>query len=228
VAKEKRGDKHADELAGLKVGQSLTPGSIRLTLIVTFSCLRPIIIGIVTCYTSPFPILQSTDKLHVTRDEPTDEIAQGATSLWWRNVVLDFAVIPQPELPKGVYYGVVFTSFCINVPKYLKYLLNTSTAAGGKVIRQDLPADNGFGAALAAAEGVAGERVHAFVNATGLGARSLLSDGKMFPTRGQTVLVKGEASGARTRVGKGYTAYCIPRPGSGTTIVGGTKQAGDW
>ncbi|KAI9877118.1 MAG: hypothetical protein M1830_004742 [Pleopsidium flavum] len=162
------------------------------------------------------------------REEPTDEIAQGATSLWWRDVVLDLAVIPRSELPEGVHYGVVFTSFCVNVPKYLQYLLNTFTAAGGKVIRQDLPTDKGFGAALTAAEVAAGDRVHAFINATGLGARKLLGDEKMFPTRGQTVLVRGEASGAMTRVGKGYVAYCIPRPGSGTTIVGGTKQAGDW
>lgn len=163
-----------------------------------------------------------------TRDEPTAEIANGASSLWWRDVVLDFAVIPASDLPAAVHYGVVFRSFCINVPKHLAYLLNSFTATGGTVIRHDLPTDKGFGATLADAEGLAGGDVHAFVNATGLGARKLVGDEKMFPTRGQTVLVRGEAAGVSTRLGRAYVAYCIPRPGSGTTILGGTKQVGDW
>lgn len=75
---------------------------------------------------------------------------------------------------------------------------------------------------------MAGRRVDVFVNATGLGARELVGDRRMFPTRGQTVLVRGEAAAARTRVGKGYITYCIPRPGSGMTILGGTKEVRDW
>ena len=70
--------------------------------------------------------------------------------------------------------------------------------------------------------------IHAFVNATGLGARELVPDSKMFPTRGQTVLVKGEAEKASTLEGVGCIRYVIPRKGSGTTVLGGTKQAGDW
>lgn len=42
------------------------------------------------------------------------------------------------------------------------------------------------------------------------------------------MLVKGEARSTITRVGDGYRAYCIPRPGSGTTILGGTKEEGVW
>jgi len=143
--------------------------------------------------------------------------------------VLDFGVIPQPALPPGAHYGVVFTSFCINVPAYLSYLLGDVTGKGGRVVRRELPATGGFGAALQAAEEcVEGRRVDVFVNATGLGARGLLGDHGMFPTRGQTVLVRGEATAARTRVGSGYIAYCIPRPGSGMTVLGGTKEVGVW
>lgn len=68
-----------------------------------------------------------------------------------------------------------------------------------------------------------------FVNATGLGARKLCGDEAMFPIRGQTVLVKGEARSTITRIGDGYGGvYVIPRPGSGTTILGGTKEEGVW
>lgn len=166
---------------------------------------------------------------HNPRDEPTEEISAGASSLWWRNEVLDFAVIPAPALPASVHYGVVYTSICINVPKYLLYLLHNVTAKGGRVVRGELPVDEGFGAALRAAEACAGTGgVKVFVNATGLGARALVGDAGMFPTRGQTVLVRGEARAVRTRVGRGEIAYCIPRPGSGMTVLGGSKEVGVW
>jgi hypothetical protein len=54
---------------------------------------------------------------------------------------------------------------------------------------------------------------------------------KLYPIRGQTVLVKGEAERSRTYVGFAGDediAYVVPRPGSGTTIIGGCKQVGNW
>lgn len=50
----------------------------------------------------------------------------------------------------------------------------------------------------------------------------------MYPTRGQTILVHGEASKVRTFEGIGRIRYVIPRKGSGTSLLGGTKQAGNW
>jgi len=69
---------------------------------------------------------------------------------------------------------------------------------------------------------------YAFVNATGLGARELVPDKRMYPTRGQTILVRGEAEKVSTLEGKGSIRYVIPRKGSGTSVLGGTKQAGNW
>ena len=70
--------------------------------------------------------------------------------------------------------------------------------------------------------------VDAFVNATGLGAKVLVGDDNMFPTRGQTITVKGEASALRTREAVDDVKYVIPRVGSGTTILGGTREKGSW
>lgn len=64
-----------------------------------------------------------------------------------------------------------------------------------------------------------------FVNASGLGAKELVPDDAVFPVRGQTVLVKGEAKYAKTM---NENKYVIPRPGSGTTILGGTREVGNW
>ena len=59
-----------------------------------------------------------------------------------------------------------------------------------------------------------------------------MGDEDVYPVRGQTVLVKGEAQAVRTRLGgkEGGTgvAYVIPRAGSGTTVLGGTREMGVW
>ena len=63
------------------------------------------------------------------------------------------------------------------------------------------------------------------MNASGLGAKELVPDDGIFPVRGQTVLVRGEAKHAKTM---NENRYCIPRPGSSTTILGGTRETGNW
>lgn len=74
------------------------------------------------------------------------------------------------------------------------------------------------------------------VNATGLGAKSILGveDDKCFPDRGQTVLVRAPGvdicygvRDANTPTGK--ATYIIPRPGSdGCVVVGGTNLVGEY
>ncbi|MCJ1298753.1 hypothetical protein MMC08_001543 [Hypocenomyce scalaris] len=164
---------------------------------------------------------------------PTSEIAQGASSLWWRTVVQDFAVIEPQELPPNAHTGVRFKTLTINVPLYLSYLLTRFRAfSSARLIKATLPTTLTFFKALAWAHSELLERqdVHAWVNATGLGARELVGDDDMYPVRGQTVLVTGEARGVRTRVGSGKEeiAYVIPRKGSGMTVLGGTKEVGVW
>jgi hypothetical protein len=134
-----------------------------------------------------------------------------------------------PKIACGAYYK----AMCINVPRYLLYLQEKARSKGVQVIKTRLTAAGGdFSAALQEAETVAQasgrSKPACFVNATGLGAKKLCGDEAVYPIRGQTVLVKGEASSTITRVGDGYRAYCIPRPGSGTTILGGTKEEGVW
>lgn len=64
------------------------------------------------------------------------------------------------------------------------------------------------------------------INASGWGSRHLLDvlDAKCFPNRGQNVFYKTSETGkAYFRNGKEYT-YVIPRPLSGSVILGGSKQ----
>lgn len=138
----------------------------------------------------------------------------------------DFSYLTTSQLPKGIQSAVGFTTICINVPLHLKYVLSKILAAGGHFIKARLPTNKGLPGALRTAVSLAKiQGPHVFVNASGLGAKELVPDGAMFPVRGQTVLVKREAKYAKTM---NENRYVIPRPGSGTTILGGTREVGNW
>jgi D-amino-acid oxidase len=68
-------------------------------------------------------------------------------------------------------------------------------------------------------------------NCTGIAAKTLpgVEDAKVFPTRGQVVLVKApQVTDIAMIHGKGYETYIIPRPGSnGNVILGGYMQKGE-
>lgn len=149
--------------------------------------------------------------------------------LWWRSIVENFSYLPANQFPEGIQLAVGFTTICINVPRHLNYLLSTFLAMGGKLVKARLPTDKGLPGALRFAASLAmSQEPHErliCVNASGLGAKALVPDDAMFPVRGQTVLVKGEAKYAKTM---NENKYVIPRPGSGTTILGGTREVGNW
>ena len=177
------------------------------------------------------------DSYHLWDTQPSGD-------LWWAPYVQDFRQLSNFQAPVSTINGntpkdapqirwaVMCRAPSINVPQYLLYLQDKARALGVQVIKARLPTDAGFENALS----VAGSTVKAnrrpaadlYLNATGLGAAKLCGDRAMYPIRGQTILVKGEAAATRTRDGEGYTAYCIPRPGSGSTILGGTKESGNW
>ena len=138
----------------------------------------------------------------------------------------DFKYLTANELTKGIESAVGFTTICINVPVHLKHLMSKFLASGGNLIKARLPTNKGFPGALKIAASLArSQNPHILVNASGLGAEKLVPDEAMFPVRGQTVLVKGEARSAKTM---NKNSYVIPRPGSGTTILGGTREVGNW
>ena len=150
---------------------------------------------------------------------------------WWRSAVEDFTNLSASELPEGVVSGTRFTAIAINVPRHLQYLLASFQNAGGKLLKSRLSTqtDRGFPGVLESArvlvQGEGPEKISVFVNATGIGARALVGDETVFPTKGQTVLVKGEVRFVKAT---DQDHYVIPRPGSGTTILGGTRENWNW
>jgi D-amino-acid oxidase len=74
----------------------------------------------------------------------------------------------------------------------------------------------------------------AVVNATGILASKLggVEDRNVFPTRGQTILVRNECSKmyfrSAGRTNDREPTYIIPRAYGGGTILGGSRQPDDW
>ena len=136
----------------------------------------------------------------------------------------------------------------VNVPLYLNFLVRTARNLGAICVQASLPTDrtlsetleNTASRAQARLEELGGgtppPKVSAFVNATGISARKLVPDPGVYPVRGQTIIVAGEASQITTisafsskyENARTPMLYILPRPHANTTILGGTKQSEDW
>ncbi|KAJ7089309.1 D-aspartate oxidase [Mycena belliarum] len=138
------------------------------------------------------------------------------------------------ELPKNVVAGVTFTTICVDVPRYLPYLMERFLRAGGKACR----------AKVSSLSSLISESYHhptiprssnpksaAVINCTGLGALSLgdVLDTDVFPTRGETLIIRAPwvHHGMTYYNENGDISYIIPRQ-SGDVILGGTFQVDDW
>ncbi|KAK6599239.1 FAD dependent oxidoreductase [Botrytis cinerea] len=108
---------------------------------------------------------------------------------------------------------------------------------GGRIIRGEIGTGEGLeGVVRGCRDVLGGEGLDVLVNCAGLSAAKFVEEKeaeKLFPIRGQVLLVKGEAKICKTFVGdlgeKGdELLYVIPRPGSGKSVVGGVKEANTW
>ncbi|KAE8356775.1 Fcf1-domain-containing protein [Aspergillus coremiiformis] len=124
-----------------------------------------------------------------------------------------FRLLEADECPAGVKWGARYDSFAINPPVYCDYLLRRFVLGGGRV-REYTVLDVREGFYLAG-------NVRTVVNCSGMG----FGDEKTFIIRGQTCLVRNPCRQTVTRQNAdGSWSFCIPRPLSGGTIIGGTKQ----
>lgn len=183
--------------------------------------------------------------------EENEETRNGGEGIWWREgVVRDFEVLTHDQFPvkrilegdeeRGFVFGVGYRSICFDPPVYLAYLFERIKVLGATVIKSHLDIENGLDGIVTSAKNLLQEKglqeMNLFINCTGLSARHFLPTeeaGKLFPIRGQTLLMKGEAKRACTitnihHISSEEILYVIPRPGSGTTIFGGCKQVGSF
>ncbi|KAI9057755.1 nucleotide-binding domain-containing protein [Trametes sanguinea] len=149
--------------------------------------------------------------------------------LWYKTLVRDFRILGKDELPASMKAGVGFQTVSVCPDAYLPWLKSELIARGVEFVRKRV-VTLGEAAALAGPNGV-------LVNATGLGARSLigLEDKDVYPIRGQTIVIDNPKVHEFmctdiTSSNDGNATYIIPRPSPNgfTTILGGKYQKDNW
>jgi D-amino-acid oxidase len=182
----------------------------------------------------------------------TFETKSDGSGLWWKDTVSHFSILTPPALQdvrickneKGgeqkLHFGLEFDTVCIDVPRYLSYLKENIEKLGAKLVKHKVSTDRGVESVVKELmfldSSSSPSKPYGIVLATGLSSAKFLpmeEAEKLYPIRGQTVLVKGETTKAITHIfsSTSYSdelTYIVPRPGSGCTIIGGCKQAGNW
>jgi D-amino-acid oxidase len=151
-------------------------------------------------------------------------------SPWYKEVMDHFREIPESELPPGMHSGCEFTSVCINTAIYLPWLVGQCAKHGVHFKRAVLKH-------ISEAAGLShtGQKADIIVNASGLLACKLggVMDSKVYPARGQIVLVRNEAEGVMPTIsgcddGHDEVVYVMQRALGGGTVLGGTYMKGNW
>ncbi|KAL3474079.1 POT family-domain-containing protein [Aspergillus californicus] len=164
--------------------------------------------------------LSKTESIEYWDEPPSSEKIQSITEY-----LRDVRIIPQSELPKGVVFGLRFTTITLNAPAHclhLKSLLSSPSYGSVKFIRQNV---------ASLSDAFISPNTRVVFNCSGNAAKTLpgVQDEKCYPTRGQIILVKAPRVKQNVmRHGKDYETYIIPRPTSDSTVIlGGYLQKGD-
>ncbi|KAM0549219.1 hypothetical protein ACHAPJ_009529 [Fusarium lateritium] len=133
-----------------------------------------------------------------------------------------FRILDTQNLEAGGVWGCEYKTWILNVHVYCRWLLARFIRNGGNIIQKRLAKlDDAFEVLDSSSP-----PPRVVVNCSG---RNWDLDPLGNVQRGQTVLVKNKYHKTATRHNKdGTWSFIIPRPLGGGTIVGGTKQLGDW
>jgi D-amino-acid oxidase len=162
--------------------------------------------------------------------EETGILRKGQKKVWLKDVVHDvlalsscidgqYHEIPSENLPPGVKAGMSLTTVSINTQIYLPYLQSRLLSLGATFIRRHL-------SHIREAFKLISSPAAVVVNATGVLASKLggVEDQAVYPTRGQTILVRNECSKMYFQRGERLglePTYIIPQCFGVGTILGG-------
>ncbi|GAA5871689.1 hypothetical protein JCM3774_003018 [Rhodotorula dairenensis] len=177
------------------------------------------------------PLYFATQREYREEPEPTGDAAALSQLSLMSRYHPNFRWLDRSELPKGVACGATFTCILIHTPSYLTYLVDRVKSLGGQIHR--CGALSSLSDAFKVVPHFASAGV--LVNCTGLGARTLVPDPKVFPTRGQLVIVNAPwVTEGKTRLGPARDGqprvydYTIPRPKTGHVVLGGCAEKDNW
>lgn len=134
---------------------------------------------------------------------------------WWQAAVPDLERVSGDDLPRGYADGFRFTAPVLDMPHYLRWLVDTLTGLGGTVKQ----------CSLASLDDLPGDP-DAVVDCAGLGARELAADPSLVAVRGQVVYVEqfGLTEWLLDQENLGLLTYVVPRRDD--VVLGGTAEAG--
>lgn len=153
--------------------------------------------------------LSADDAAGITLRRGTEVLRVAAPTPWWASAVPDVA--PATDLPAGYAAGWTFEAPLVEMPVYLRWLVNRIEGLGGTLTRMAL-------------SGLP-DQAEVVVNAAGLGGRLFGGDGSVVPVRGQVLYAEQVGLDHWVLDGSGPT-YVIPR--SKDIVVGGTEDEGAW
>lgn len=133
----------------------------------------------------------------------------------WSVGVRAFRQMPETELGTGYRSGFSYESYVIETPLYMPYLRSRADAA-----RCDFAEEH-----IGSLQSVA-DRFDAIVNCSGVWARHLVADDRVFPIRGQVVRVRKPEGCTSSVLDSEGAAYIVPR--TDDCILGGTADVGEW
>ena len=146
----------------------------------------------------------------------TEYLKEKAPEPWWRPAVEVFERPLASELPSGYVDGYRTKAIVMDTSLYLPWLLK-QLEDKGVAIEQEV--HNSFNETL--------DDYDIVINCTGLGARELCDDKKVYPVRGQVLRVKPNGFNAVVAdESNDNLTYIIPR--FNDIIIGGTAQENDW
>lgn len=152
---------------------------------------------------------------------------------WYAEKMQDFAIMPAEQLPPNTSkHGYSFAAIAINPLTYLSHLLAEVKAKGVRPVTAKIPSLQHLL-----------ENFHDFidtgdlntcnlvVNCIGLSAKSFCGDDAMYPISGQTLLARIHPIPKQEILlweSSDHVTYVVPRPGTQTFILGGTKTANSY
>ncbi|PAA64031.1 hypothetical protein BOX15_Mlig021842g1 [Macrostomum lignano] len=137
----------------------------------------------------------------------------------WSHIPIGFRPMTESEVsmfPPEIKGGYFYVSVMAEGRKLLPILMDKFKRLGGRLVTNRR---------LTSFDSLIGQGFARIVNCTGLGARDLCADEKMYPIRGQVHRVRAPWMNFWLMDSETST-YCLPN--SDTVVLGGTSQKGNW
>jgi hypothetical protein len=147
---------------------------------------------------------------------------------WYAGEMQDFAILGPAQIPtKTSRHGYTFAAIAINPLTYLNYLFDQVKSEHAQRVTVELSDLQSFLEDInEIVQTIEYRQPSVVINCTGLAAKHFCDDEAMYPIRGQTLLARIDPAPKHEILlwdGDSEVTYIVPRPGTDTFLLGGTK-----